>query len=230
MRNEFHRVLGASMLATVIVSASACGLRSFERPQSQTVSSTHLSTHDLIAYRMLDVGDFHAAAPPGVIAAHAQDFWAYSCLQLRPRNDAPLAIVATSTNPSRFRATPIGLHYSAYFDRDCSWWNPAGRAPPGYTLQHEQIHFLITELAARRLNARAAEIIRAATVEAATPEAAREAAQQVLRSVMQSAVRQVDAVHLAFDRDASKGAHIDQQQAWWMRLSAQLDNDDSNSK
>lgn len=208
--------------------ASACGLTAFERPQSLTVSSAELSSHDLIAYRELSIDDFLATTPPPVVARHPSRFWAYSCLQLRPRADAPLTITLLDDGSAapRYSATPKDLHYLAYFDRDCSWWNHAVTQPLTYILQHEQIHFLITELEARRLNRRVAEIASATTSVAATPQAAAAATRLQLRQVMQAAVREVDLQHLAFDKDASNGEHAELQQRWWRRLSVELETDD----
>jgi hypothetical protein len=43
-------------------------------------------------------------------------------------------------------------------NRDCSWWNEKATMDAAYVLEHEQIHFALTELGARSLSANAAQI------------------------------------------------------------------------
>ena len=59
----------------------------------------------------------------------------------------------------RVRARVHNLAFTAFMDRDCSWWNPQYTGlPHEYILEHEQIHFALFEIAARRLNQQAARI------------------------------------------------------------------------
>jgi len=208
---------------------AGCGLSAYERPQAATVSSDSLSSRDVITYRELALTDFLADEPPPAIRPHKNRFWAYSCLQLRPRDDAPLTTTRDENNnaATRYTVTPLNLHYQANFDRDCSWWNRSATAPLPYVLQHEQIHFLITELEARRMNRHIAEITGQVTSAAATPQAAAAATQQKLKQVMEAAVQEMQANHLAFDKDASDGIHAEKQQRWWQQLSAELAADDT---
>jgi hypothetical protein len=208
---------------------TGCGLSEYERPQAATVSSDSLSSHDVITYRQLSLADFLADQPPPAIRPHQNRFWAYSCLQLRPRDNAPLTITRIDHDDAapRYIVAPKDLHYQANFDRDCSWWNRSANASQPYVLQHEQIHFLITELEARRMNRHVAEIIEQVTSVAATPQDAAASTQQKLKQVMEAAVQEMRAQHLAFDKDASEGMHAEQQARWWQRLSAELAADDA---
>ena len=51
---------------------------------------------------------------------------------------------------TRYEATLAAPRFRAVFDRLCSWWNPRSNFPK-YLLQHEQIHFDLTEIAALEL-------------------------------------------------------------------------------
>ncbi len=47
------------------------------------------------------------------------------------------------------------LRFRAEMERDCSWWNPGVRSrDEPRILEHEQMHFVLFEIAARHLNQR----------------------------------------------------------------------------
>ena len=86
-------------------------------------------------------------------------------------------------------------------DRECSWWNPQHIGlPHEYILEHEQIHFALFEIAARRLNQQVARIQERVEAVSRTQEGAIEALQQRLTAELQAAFEQVKLRSNDFDR------------------------------
>ena len=114
-----------------------------------------------ISYRALTRDDFRAAKRPDDVADTHGRLGALTCVDLTTHPD--LFIRATSEGNDaqlgRVRARVHNLAFTASMDRDCSWWNPQHVGlPHEYILEHEQIHFALFEIAARRLNQHAARI------------------------------------------------------------------------
>ena len=50
------------------------------------------------------------------------------------------------------------LKFKTVFVPECSWWNPnLAKNGENYVLQHDQIHFALTELAARKLTSKVSD-------------------------------------------------------------------------
>ena len=60
---------------------------------------------------------------------------------------------AEEVTRGRFAVWFEDLEYLSLLDREGSWWNPKAKTNAEWVLRHEQLHFAITELAARRGNA-----------------------------------------------------------------------------
>lgn len=109
------------------------------------------------SYRQLEVIDFQAKSLPGDYRQYSHDIGAQSCISIRPSGGAKINIVQAYYQEMLFYAGTISqLTFEAIFLPDCSWWNPEiAKSREGYVLQHEQIHFAVMELAARKLNSEA---------------------------------------------------------------------------
>jgi len=98
---------------------------------------------------------------------------------------------------------------------DRSWWNP--KIPGGmraYVLQHEQIHFALTELASRQLTAESQKWAADVLAIQSTPQDVRaELARQInerINSAMEASLKR----QAEFDEDTS--LHINpKRQQWW---------------
>jgi hypothetical protein len=104
-------------------------------------------------YRPLTPDDFRAAALSEELAEHAERINAHATIRIRVTADSSFRITSGDFNGQSYFFGSIGhLAFEAVMLPDRSWWNP--KIPPnmrGYVLQHEQIHFALTELAARQL-------------------------------------------------------------------------------
>ena len=85
--------------------------------------------------------------------------------------------VRSTSGPVGYEASVGEVRVRAQMDRRCSWWNPKDLGlPQEYILEHEQIHFAICELEARRLNTTLRELTSTLSV---TAESVQAAAQRV---------------------------------------------------
>ena len=136
--------------------APASRIPEFARPG--LLAYDDASAGDWIRYRELTRDDFRASEPPDPLGHGAGQIGAATCASIRARPDARISVQRSDEGVV---VVPEGLVFEAFLDRDCSWWNDANTAlPPGYVLEHEQIHFALFELEARSLTGRASSAAR----------------------------------------------------------------------
>jgi hypothetical protein len=121
----------------------------------------------------------------------------------------------------RYEGSLGHLRFHAVMDRSCSWWNPNARHPD-YTLQHEQVHFAIREIAARRLNQAAAALVADLHVteddEHKVVLALRTRVEQLFNVHNDAAVSR----NRAFDEETSPGPNEERQDRWWRDVQREL--------
>jgi len=99
---------------------------------------------------------------------------------------------------------------------DKSWWSPKIKPEmTGYVLQHEQIHFALTELAARKLTTDAQKWASNLLVIRETPQAVHSEVFQQIKDMINSAMEANQKRHEEFDKDASL-FYSPKWQAWWL--------------
>lgn len=127
------------------------GLPEYAKPKKQ--ADGEFSMADAITYRRLARTDFKAEHPPGGFDERmgavtcAAVMWQIDQQSVQYRyaksEDGGWVVTVKAKNPV----------FRAYMDRNCSWWNPKSTGPGQfYLLEHEQIHFALYEIAARRWN------------------------------------------------------------------------------
>jgi hypothetical protein len=210
------RTGAALLLATYLVACST--LPEHARPQAGIIDPADYRATDVTRYRELSRADFRASAPPPAVAAHATAFGAFTCANVVP--DGPTRVhFDPGAQPNRWIARLEDTTFHSEMDRGCSWWNPTGiPVPSEYVLEHEQIHFALTEIHARRLSATLLEI-RLPTD--SQPDAAAQLQRRydaMLRATMDELVRE----STAFDEDTS-GRHEPLRQSRWLaRVESEL--------
>lgn len=172
---------------------------------------------DAFAYRQLTRADFQATTLPPDQAMHAASINAHTCTRIRPARNSRFTVSRTRYGESLFYIGGIErTTFEVIMIPGCSWWNPAmPDKNRSYVLQHEQIHFALVELTARRLTATAREAARTFMAIHPTPEAARAEIAATVRQWIRSAMDESLAEHTAFDEDTSL-FHSPQRQRWWM--------------
>lgn len=105
------------------------------------------------SYRQLEIHDFQAKSLPADYRKYSHKIGAQSCISIRPSRDTKISITqAFYQDMSFYTGTIAQLTFEAVFVPACSWWNQEiTKSREEYVLQHEQIHFALAELAARKL-------------------------------------------------------------------------------
>lgn len=179
---------------------------------------------DAVTYRKLRRTDFEATELPDGSIGHDGFINAGTCTRIRPTKDSKFQLNRTRLTRSQFYVGSIEkIEFEAVMFPGCSWWNPA--IPPSkhaYVLQHEQIHFALVELTARRLTADVREKSRSfismhPTIDAVQAEIAARINEWIREASMKSM-----ATHTDFDKDTSLYFNPRWQQLWWEKVERQL--------
>lgn len=185
-----------------------------------------LRNGDLIRYRELSRDDFLAAGPPAEAASAHGQLGAATCVFLTTGPETQIRASAREPDlpPGQVRARVENLRFFAYLDRDCSWWNPSATSlPDEYMLQHEQIHFALFEIAARRLNRRAEELTEWMEVTTGDQQSAMQEVRRRIDAQMQRAMDEILARSNDFDRETSRTYRRDRQDWWWRSVNVELE-------
>lgn len=194
-------------------------------PTGELIDPSQAALEDGITYRTLTRADFKGTRPPGPFARVADRVGAATCGQVLTTPDMRMLIhwEKGSDGEARYRLSAKRLRFQALMDRQCSWWNDEVAAfAPAYVLEHEQIHFALYELGARRLNEKAAGIMRDMESEASTRAKVEKHAEEVLTEALQDAVEDIVEENREFDEDTSLGYKPARQKAWLERVNAEL--------
>jgi hypothetical protein len=219
---EENRVRSSSGLVLLVLGAallSCSRLPEYAAPKAKVIDPGSADLSDVITYWTLAREDFKGDQPPPEFAASSDRLGAATCAYL---TTAPGGRWQSERVGSAFRLTPRQLRFGAVMNRNCSWWNPKDLGlPQDYILQHEQIHFAIFELEARRLNASAPELEEEVRATASTPDAAA-AVQRNLERVIRGRLPDILARSRAFDEDTSMGHAPQAQKRWWEEVCLEL--------
>jgi hypothetical protein len=191
-------------------------LPEYARPHAEVLSTDAYAKGDTIRYRKLSRSDFLASKPPPRLGANASQMGAYTCAQIVPAGDSRVRF--TRRTDGMLLARMDALTIRAEMDRSCSWWNDDSRLDARYMLEHEQIHFALTEIAARRLTAR----MHALEVVAPDPEAARAELQRRYQEMSTETSRALVAENTRFDEETSFRYAPEAQRRWWLRVERDL--------
>jgi hypothetical protein len=111
--------------------------------------------------------------------------------------------------------------FYAVMGRTCSRWLAGGDLSEEHVLEHGQIHFAITELEARRLNARAEDIVRQIHSAGTDPTNAAERANETLQQVVERAEKAARDRGMVFDQQVKRDRA--RQRAWFHKITNELD-------
>ena len=111
-----------------------------------------LKKEDVIDYRRLTRADFKAAEPP---VGFDHRIAAAICAYIEPAGGsdaAEIRFLGQNNDQYLYSVSYDDPQFRARMDRDCSWWNLSvkGDLPEPYILEHEQVHFALFEIAARK--------------------------------------------------------------------------------
>jgi hypothetical protein len=197
------------------------------QPSGTVVLDPGPDATDTIRYREITPSDFRGAAPPPEFADHARVVGAAFCGRIVLSPEA--RIVAYPVHPSQpgtpFVATMENMSFRAEMDRACSWWNQRSPATSMYQtlLQHEQIHFAISELAARRLTVQAQSWMTGWRHVAASADEAIAAGSSFVERALHELSADVTRRNEAFDRETSFMTNQQRQLYWFFQVRRELE-------
>lgn len=198
----------------------------YAAPKGGVVDAGKLDSSDVIGYRQLTRADFRGTQAPPEFAPVAARVGAATCGQVRTTADTTFLInwrQASPTSEKRHWVEVKKLGFMALMDRRCSWWNDkAASRAPAYVLQHEQIHFALYELGARKLNALVDSISRDMKAEGSSQQEVQAQAQKALNEALQKATDDLLERNREFDEDTSLGYRPDRQRAWLRKVTEEL--------
>jgi hypothetical protein len=113
--------------------------------------------------------------------------------------------------------------YSAAMNRKLSWWNPHSTNPVDYQLEHEQIHFALAEISARRLNAASPELLRTIHATGSSAEAVQEDVKEQVNQVLRDETARLTERNHAFDLDTSVAMNRKKQAEWLRSVESELE-------
>jgi hypothetical protein len=212
--NSFLRY---AVLFLAIALIPACAqLPEYARPRMVEADELQQTLATGFPYRALTPDDFRAASLSEQLSGHAERINAHSAIQIRLTADSTFRITSGELyGQGYFFGRIERLSFEAVMLPDQSWWNP--KLPPnrrGYVLQHEQIHFALTELAARQLARDSQKWASEVLVTKPTPQEVRaELARQVkerINAAMEANLKR----QAEFDEDTSLFFNPRRQQ-WW---------------
>lgn len=212
-------------LAAAWLALSCSSLPDYAAPKAGTIEGGDPTAGDLIPYRKLARSDFKGTEAPEAFRAVADKVGAATCA--RVVSDPQAEIEITQHTSPQGQKTTTGriktIGYRALMDRSCSWWNDnAGGQPPEYVLQHEQIHFALFEVEARRLDRRAKELAKTLKVEGETLDDVKSEIEQRIQAMFDETSATLLERNTDFDEDTSLGYEPERQQEWLETVEREL--------
>jgi hypothetical protein len=220
--NKFSLYLFLSTLLILFFSACA-RLPDYARPQFSPEDYT-VSAVNSFAYRQLKVEDFRAPSLPPKFEQFNHSIQARSCISIQTSRNSQIQIASgTISGKIIYAGKFANISFISVFNPDCSWWNP--KITPekkNYILQHEQIHFALTELTARRLNRDYKDHMEQYTALGSTLAEVKNQLHAEAERVSRKGIEEALDEHTSFDEETSLFYDPEIQQEWSERVTRAL--------
>jgi hypothetical protein len=196
----------------------------YVEPKGRVSTSSETQSSDVIRYRQLSRADFKASSLPVEASPSARKIGAMTCARISTTPETGfVAREVDDPNGPRLEIHFRQLGFVALMDRSCSWWNPSKSLPHDYVLEHEQVHFAITELGARLLDRQAAKIVAEFRARVQTYEEARDIVREKLEGMIEKSMQELIERHRQFDESTSGRYNPEVQRQWIDRLNRELE-------
>lgn len=178
-----------------------------------------------IPYRELTRADFQAVSVPARLSNHQKRLNAHTAVTIRPVAGAEYIITQGMIGDQQiFHGRVEHLAFEAVMIPGQSWWNPAvGEKRQPYVLQHEQIHFALMQIEARKLTLRVSGDPLATTVYGSSAAGIRSELRAVIERLLEESQRLMLKSHTEFDEDTSMQYNPGAQQEWHDKVKAELE-------
>lgn len=213
--------------ALLILLFSACArLPEYARPQFSPKDNT-VTTANSFAYRELRVEDFRADSLPPKFEQFDHTIQARSCISIQTSPDSQIQIASgTISGKVIYTGKFSNISFIAVFNPDCSWWNPnITPEQKHYILQHEQIHFALTELTARRLNRHHKSHMEQYFAIDNTLEEVKTQLHAEAERISREGIEEALEEHTSFDEETSLFYDPEIQQRWSERVTRELNEE-----
>jgi hypothetical protein len=213
----------SSVLAVTVVAATTVGpvAAAGAQARARAVDPELLENGDVIRYRDLSREDFLADKAPAEVADFHGDLGAATCVFLT--TDPEMIVRTTGDDRGLVYAQVENLRFMAFMDRGCSWWNPEPISlPDDYILQHEQIHFALFEIEARRLNRRSEWLTKQLQTVSSDRQAAVDELHRRIDVEIERAMAAIFRRSDDLDDDTSRTIRRDRQDWWWRLVNQEL--------
>lgn len=199
------------------------------KPRFLAAEADVLTSRNGFSYRLLKISDFQAKSLPANYHQHSHSIGALSCISIRPSSETKIKIVQSYFQDMLFYGGTIShMKFEAIFDPDCSWWNKKiAKGREEYVLQHEQIHFALAELAARKLTNETSHEVKNYLAIGNTHDQVLEEITEKLKSMVRKTMEVSLEDHTDFDEDTSIFYDPQVQQKWLEDVHTRLGEQDS---
>ncbi len=186
--------------------------------------STHAPNTTSFSYKTLSIKDFRATSPDGISIKNQQHLQARSSIQIKPHASTKIVIIrSTHKGVPLYWGNISDLSFGAFFIPEYSWWNPAVKQRnKKYVLQHEQIHFALMELSARKINEEIKNHREGLPFVENTEKEVQRQLQQWIKNIVQKHQTEILAEHTKFDEDTSLFHSPKTQKKWWHDMEKRL--------
>lgn len=203
-----YQVAGIAAALLVAFACTTTSKREYPLASIGTQADFHSESH--IDYRELVREDFWSFGPPSDTNAQAQHLGAVLCSMITTDRALELTFDAASKMDD-YVFTIANPRYRARMNRDCSWWNTSNeQATPRYILEHEQIHFALSEIYARTIN----RDVLALRLHAPAREQAASRAQEAVTALLEDAMVKLLEENRKLDEQTAYDLDNDVQRRW----------------
>ena len=220
------------ILVVGLLFLSACArLPEYARPQFRPVAEGSIAPPNAFSYRQLTPEDFRAPSLPEEVQRYNHSIQARSCISIRPTRTTTIRITRGNiANTQIYTGRYMDISFKALFNPDCSWWNPrVYHKQRDYILEHEQIHFALTELSARRLNRLYRQYLLDYTAVGNTAEEIKEELVDEAKKMLRQGMEEDLQMHTRFDEETSMFYDPEKQREWLNRVNRQLEEEDGTT-
>jgi hypothetical protein len=221
-----HRIFLHGLLSLLLAFIAGCArLPEYARPRMVQTEEPDKALATAFPFRPLTLDDFRATSLSEHQLAHGDRIKAHSAIMMRVTADSRFKITNGEFFGQRYFFGKVEhLAFEAVMLPNRSWWNPT-LAPNmrGYVLQHEQIHFALTEIAARQLTRDTQKWAAEVMVIQPTPQAVRAELFRQVKEKINAAMEANLKRHGKFDEDTSMSFNPRWQQWWFDTVEKELE-------
>lgn len=212
-----------------ILLAACARLPEYALPKEMSVDTREALAAEGIQYRSLTISDFRAEHPPQTSDEDTQHLGAKIVTHIRGAERLKFQIEAKSQDIGYMYYGRIeNIAFEAVMLPDYSWWSP--KVSPlirAYVLQHEQVHFAISELHARELSRDARKQLENFVVSDTSRGQVERQLKNKVAALVQTARKREMAQQLKFDMETSLYFDPETLQQWYDTLTSELQSLDN---